>query len=106
MDLNVANIESFPNGLAISWNDKKDSFIDYKILRDQCPCANCSGESDVFGNLYKGPEIKLTENAYRDLNIAFANEISSFLPWSIFCTPGIEIVRPLAEGCDLSLIHI
>ena len=43
-----------PNGLAIGWNDGKDSFIDYKTLRDQCPCANCSGESDVFGNLYKG----------------------------------------------------
>ena len=30
MDLNIAHIESFPNGLAINWNDKRDSFIDFK----------------------------------------------------------------------------
>ena len=54
MALDISNIESFPNGLAIVWNDSKDSFIEHKTLREGCPCANCSGESDVFGNVYKG----------------------------------------------------
>ena len=36
--------------------------ISDKNLRDRCPCANCSGESDVFGNKYKGPEIEVAFN--------------------------------------------
>ena len=68
MALDISNIQSFPNGLAIAWNDSKDSFIDYKVLREGCPCANCSGESDVFGNVYKGPEIKLVDNAFKLIN--------------------------------------
>ena len=48
------NIVIIGNNLAISWNDNTESFIENKRLRDVCPCANCSGETDVFGNVYKG----------------------------------------------------
>ena len=41
------------NNLAIKWEDGSESFIDNKVMREQCPCANCAGESDVFGNIYK-----------------------------------------------------
>ena len=41
------------NSVAIKWNDGTESFIDNKTMRQQCPCANCSGESDVFGTIYK-----------------------------------------------------
>ena len=101
MDLNVTHIESFPNGLAISWNDKKDSFIDYKILRDQCPCANCSGESDVFGNLYKGPEIKLTENAYKLINVIQVGNYAIRITWGDMHSDGIYTFEKLRD-MDLS----
>ena len=52
MDLTIKELINFPNGLAISWNDDKETFIEYKTLRDNCPCAYCSGESDIFGNIY------------------------------------------------------
>ncbi len=32
---------------------EQEFFVNLKKLRNSCPCAKCSGESDVFGNLYK-----------------------------------------------------
>ena len=51
--------------LALSWNDREESYVSFQLLRDNCPCAFCSGEKDVFGNIYKGPKKKLQENAYQ-----------------------------------------
>ena len=51
--------------LAIIWNDNTESYISFKILRDYCPCAFCSGEKDVLGNVYKGPKQTLGETAYQ-----------------------------------------
>ncbi len=59
--------------LAIKWSDESESFISNKTLRTQCPCANCSGESDVFGNIYKNPTVntninnKYVINEYRNV---------------------------------------
>ena len=47
------NIIVMDNNIAIKWDDGSESFIENQIIRDKCPCANCSGESDVFGNIYK-----------------------------------------------------
>ena len=47
------NIIVLDNQIAIKWLDGGESFVKNKRLRDRCPCANCSGESDVFGNIYK-----------------------------------------------------
>ena len=62
MKLKACNI--FPNGLAIQWIDQTETFIEYKKLRDACPCAYCSGETDVFGNIYIGKGIRKTQSAY------------------------------------------
>ena len=62
MKLKTCNI--FPNGLAIQWVDQAETFIEYKKLRDACPCAYCSGETDVFGNIYIGKGIRKTQSAY------------------------------------------
>ena len=35
-----------------------------KSIRDNCPCASCAGEKDVFGNVYKGPPQIKTEDSY------------------------------------------
>ena len=101
MVLEISNIEPFPNGLAIVWNDSKDSFIDYKVLREGCPCANCSGESDVFGNLYKGPEIKLTDNAYKLINIIKVGNYAIRITWGDMHSDGIFTFEKL-RGMDLS----
>ena len=41
--------------LLLRWSDNTENILSLKSMRDNCPCANCSGETDVFGNVYKGP---------------------------------------------------
>ena len=53
MKIKPENIIVMNNNMAIKWTDDSESFIDNKLMREKCPCANCSGESDVFGNIYK-----------------------------------------------------
>ena len=55
--------------LAVKWSDETESFVALKTLRDCCPCAFCSGETDVLGNVYKGPKRELVETAYEALNV-------------------------------------
>tara|TARA_Y100000996_G_C22175946_1_gene500663 strand:- start:137 stop:457 length:321 start_codon:yes stop_codon:yes gene_type:complete len=50
--------------LLLQWEDQSNSIVPLKPLRDNCPCANCSGETDVFGNLYKGPPQSMNDNSY------------------------------------------
>jgi DUF971 family protein len=62
--MNLKKCDIFPNGLAIQWADASEIFIEYNELRDACPCAYCSGETDVFGNIYIGKGIRKTQLAY------------------------------------------
>ena len=51
--------------LLLKWDDGKEDFLSLKSMRNNCPCANCSGETDVFGNIYKGPPQIMNEKSYR-----------------------------------------
>jgi len=64
MVLKIKKIDIMPTGLAIKWNDETDTFVKSSDLRDACPCAYCSGETDVFGNVYIGQGIKKSNLAY------------------------------------------
>ena len=50
------NIQVIGEELAIKWDDDSESFVRLAKLRKACPCASCKGETDVMGNLHKGPE--------------------------------------------------
>ena len=65
----IDDIQVFPAGMAIKWDDNKESFIDYKTLRNKCPCAHCAGEKDVFGTVYKGPETEKSDTSYQLIGI-------------------------------------
>ena len=64
-NLSINEVLLMESELAISWNDEMQSYLSLKILRDKCPCAFCSGEKDVLGNVYKGPEQKLDVSSYK-----------------------------------------
>jgi len=57
--VDVDSITLFPAEVAIKWKDGTDTVLTYYKLRSLCPCAFCSGEGDVLGNIYKGPIIKI-----------------------------------------------
>ena len=98
MDLTIKELINFPNGLAISWNDGKETFIEYKTLRDNCPCAYCSGESDIFGNIYKGPNVKKMGAAYELKNVIKVGHYAIRITWGDGHNDGIfthELLRKL-----------
>jgi DUF971 family protein len=59
------DLQHIGQDLAIKWEDGSESFIGLEKLRRACPCAGCKGESDIMGNLYKGPEQKFTASAFQ-----------------------------------------
>ena len=46
------------NELALRWTDGTENYFPLDFLRKRCPCALCSGEKDLLGNVYRG-ELKL-----------------------------------------------
>ncbi|MFN3393756.1 MAG: DUF971 domain-containing protein [Candidatus Thermochlorobacter sp.] len=36
------------NILALTWSDGQTTYITLQKLRDECPCANCKGETVLF----------------------------------------------------------
>lgn len=61
---NLLSHEALNDLMLFKWEDGFESYINLKILREKCPCANCEGEKDVFGNIYKGENKPLNENSF------------------------------------------
>ena len=53
MSLNIENYLIADDVIALKFNTGIEKIISLEKLRKSCPCAYCSGESDVFGNNYK-----------------------------------------------------
>ena len=62
--LQIAHTELVNDFLLIKWTNETESIISCKTLRDNCPCASCAGETDVFGNIYKGRTSLINENSF------------------------------------------
>ena len=61
---NLVSHESINDLMLLKWEDGLESYIKLKILRKKCPCANCEGEKDVFGNVYKGEPKPMNETSF------------------------------------------
>ena len=86
--------------LAIKWNDDEQSFISLKVLRDHCPCAFCSGEKDVLGNIYQGPKQKLGEPAYKAVNMEKVGHYALRIFWGDRHSDGLftyDLLRKLGD---------
>ena len=95
-DLLLTNSE-----LAVKWSDETESFITLKILRDCCPCAFCSGEKDVLGNIYKGPKVELGETAYEVLKIETIGRYAIRIFWGDRHSDGLytyDMLRTLGSS--------
>ena len=58
------SIVTFEKEIAIKWKNGGESFLNLVALRKLCPCAWCSGERDVFGNIYSGDKKSLPARAF------------------------------------------
>ena len=64
-ELAIKNFEIVNDLLLVSFSDQSETMVPLQVLRERCPCASCEGETDALGNLYKGPEQKLTALSYQ-----------------------------------------
>ena len=60
----IQSINLFKKELAILWEDGTSSIIENIVLRQACPCAFCSGETDVLGNKYGGDKQKINTEVF------------------------------------------
>ena len=97
MNLKIEDMQLFPMGLAIKWSDNTDSLLPYEKLRTLCPCAHCSGESDVFGNVYKGPPLKMTAQSYQLKGLQPVGYYGLRPFWADSHTTGIYTIELLKE---------
>jgi len=67
--MRLLNIQPIGSELAIKWDDGSENFIALGKLRRCCPCANCQGEVDILGRVYKSPEQSLTPKAFELVRI-------------------------------------
>lgn len=62
--MRVLDLQHIGSELAIRWENNTESFIALEKLRRACPCAGCSGEVDILGNVYKNPARPLPATAF------------------------------------------
>ena len=67
----IKSIVVFEKELALKLSDGSDLFVSLADLRNACPCAGCSGETDVFGNTYIGENKKLVLDAFKVVKYSF-----------------------------------
>ena len=99
--ISIENILLAGTELAVKWSDETESFIDLKLLRDNCPCAFCSGEKDVLGNVYKGPKKELSRIAYEAVNFEKIGHYAIRIFWGDRHSDGLytyEMLRKLGNS--------
>ena len=60
----LQSISLFKTEVAFIWEDNTTTVIPVSTLRQLCPCAFCSGETDALGNKYGGTEIKKNKDVF------------------------------------------
>lgn len=50
--------------LAVVWPDGHESYFPLEALRKACPCANCTGEPDLFGRVYSPGPMSTTPKSF------------------------------------------
>jgi len=100
-----ATIEQIGEELAIKWEDGRESFITLEMLRRACPCAGCKGESDVMGNVYRGPQKALSPDSYRLIRLVRVGGYAIQPVWGDGHTTGIysyDYLRQLGDAAAKS----
>lgn len=85
--------------LKISWDNGEESEISLKYLRDECPCANCKGETILLKTM-RPARIKFdTPGKYEIKNIEIVGGYAAKITWKDGHDTGIyswEYLKALA----------
>jgi DUF971 family protein len=94
------DVQAIGDQLAIKWDDGTESFLALEKLRRHCPCASCSGETDIMGNVYKGPNKPLTPEAFKLVRITNVGGYALSPYWADGHSTGLfsyDLLKRLAE---------
>ena len=87
--------------LVLKLKDCSELLIKTKPARFACPCAQCGGERDVFGNVYKKDRVlQLSGRSFEILKIQFSPPSSLDFHHLVAKTasPDPKISVPIAES--------
>ena len=96
-----AEIQQVGDQLAIKWDDGTESFIALELMRRRCPCASCHGETDILGNVYKGPERALSGTSFNLVRLNYVGGYAVSPVWGDGHSTGIysfEYLKRLADS--------
>jgi DUF971 family protein len=94
------DIQQVGEHLAIRWDDGSETFLALEAMRRHCPCASCHGETDVLGNVYKGPDRPLSANSFKLIRITPVGGYALNPAWADGHSTGIysyEYLKRLGE---------
>ena len=80
-DIQLTHHEVLNDLLLLKWSDGSENALELKPMRDNCPCAHCAGETDVFGNVYIGEGIRKTELAFEVDKIEMVGHYAIRIYW-------------------------
>ncbi len=87
--------------LFIKWSDESETEISLRYLRDECPCANCKGET-VLLKTYRPPKQNIeTPEMYKIKNIETVGGYAIQITWKDGHNTGIyswEYLKKLEES--------
>jgi DUF971 family protein len=95
-----SEIQQIGDQLAIKWDDGSESFVGLELMRRHCPCASCHGETDILGNVYKGPERALSGAAFNLVRLNYVGGYAVSPVWGDGHSTGIysfEYLKRLGE---------
>lgn len=67
--------------LAIKWDDNTSSRISLKYLREECPCANCKGETILLKTIRPPQQNKNAPGRYEITNIEIVGGYAAKISW-------------------------
>ena len=75
--------------IVLKFKPTLELLIPLDALRLSCPCAQCSGEKDVFGNIYKGETKDLSKEANTITHFSFVGRYGVKFVWGDGHSDGI-----------------
>lgn len=85
--------------LALAWSDGLESYINLQDLRKACPCANCQGEPDAMGRVFK-PKVMHIARSYQVQKMQQVGGYALQVTWVDGHSSGIysfDLLRGLVE---------
>lgn len=99
--MKVLNIQTIGDELAIAWDDGSESYIGMERLRRSCPCAYCAGETDIMGNVARGPEQDLSAASFEMKSLDPVGTYAYRITWADGHNSGIYSYEHLRKlGCE------